>query len=263
MKRLRNDLLEFAEQSAFTLVELSIVLVILGLLVGGVLAGQSLIRSAELRAIGKEYDGYVVAVNAFKDKYMALPGDMTNATAFWGKDNAACAGDTGTAATPGTCNGNGDGKIQWGTIDLFRFWQQLSLAGLIEGNYTGVTGPAGEPDAVLGVNAPKSRMSGGGWGVGNIGYYAGDALTFALDYGNYYNFGAQLTFDNPIAGIITPAEAWNVDTKFDDGRPGRGHMMSVHRDTCTDSTSATDYDADYLLATEDKGCSLVFPSAVK
>jgi prepilin-type N-terminal cleavage/methylation domain-containing protein len=69
---------------AFSLVELSIVLVILGLLVGGVLSGQSLIHAAELRAVTTEYQKYMTAVRSFKDKYFASPGDMNNATSLWG-----------------------------------------------------------------------------------------------------------------------------------------------------------------------------------
>ena len=68
--------------SAFSLVELSIVLVILGLLVGGVLSGQSLIRAAELRSVTTEYSRYTTAISSFRDKYFALPGDMSNATSF-------------------------------------------------------------------------------------------------------------------------------------------------------------------------------------
>ena len=59
---------------AFSLVELSIVLVILGLLVGSVLAGQSLIRAAELRSVATEYNKYVTASRTFRDRYFGLPG---------------------------------------------------------------------------------------------------------------------------------------------------------------------------------------------
>ena len=69
--------------SAFSLVELSIVLVILGLLTGGILAGQSLIRAAQLRAVSTEYSRYVASINSFRDKYFGWPGDLRNATAFW------------------------------------------------------------------------------------------------------------------------------------------------------------------------------------
>jgi prepilin-type N-terminal cleavage/methylation domain-containing protein len=68
----------------FTLVELSIVLVILGLLAGGVLAGQGLIRAAELRSITTDQQRFLIAIRAFRDQYRSLPGDMPNATLVWG-----------------------------------------------------------------------------------------------------------------------------------------------------------------------------------
>ncbi|MBN9993879.1 prepilin-type N-terminal cleavage/methylation domain-containing protein, partial [Listeria monocytogenes] len=74
----------YPAKPGFSLIELSIVLVILGLLTGGILAGQSLIRAAELRSVGEEYQKNRTAVATFRDKYFAIPGDMTNATSFWG-----------------------------------------------------------------------------------------------------------------------------------------------------------------------------------
>jgi len=134
-------------RAGFSLVELSIVLVILGLLVGGVLAGRDLIRAAELRGATTEYARFMAANHAFRDKYMAWPGDITNATAFWGKDATNCNGHTGTAATPGTCNGNGDGQITVGSgLELTRYWQHLALTGLIEGTYAGVAAAGGAFD---------------------------------------------------------------------------------------------------------------------
>ena len=98
----------------FSLVELSIVLVILGLLTGGILAGQSLVRASELRAVSSEYQRYATAMHAFRDKYFAIPGDMTNATKFWGDDATACADGAVADGTPGTCNGNGNGILTAG-----------------------------------------------------------------------------------------------------------------------------------------------------
>lgn len=74
----------YAHRQAFSLVELSIVLVILGLLVGGILAGQSLIKASELRKIGADFTRYESAINAFRDKYFFYPGDLPNATQLWG-----------------------------------------------------------------------------------------------------------------------------------------------------------------------------------
>ncbi len=82
-------------KAGFSLLELSIVLVIIGLLASGVMVGQSLVRGAELRSVMNDHNKILSATNAFRLKYNALPGDMRNATAFWGKDNAACSTDTG------------------------------------------------------------------------------------------------------------------------------------------------------------------------
>ena len=81
----------------FSLVEMAIVIDIIGLLVGGVLAGQNLMRAAEIRSIIEEEQRILGAVQAFQDKYAALPGDMSNATSVWGA----------LPATPATCKAAG------------------------------------------------------------------------------------------------------------------------------------------------------------
>lgn len=249
---------------AFSLVELSIVLVILGLLVGGILAGQSLIRAAELRSVISDYQRYKTATATFRDMYFGLPGDITSATLLWGKDNAACTGHSGTAATPGTCNGDGDLVMEQGaangTSENFQFWKQLSLAGLIEGTYSGLSGPGSGHDAVLGTNTPRSRINTAGWSTrGDYGNnFAGDAWSFAGNYGNIDNFGS----DNGVYGmegaVLEPEEAWNIDTKLDDGKPGMGMVYGQNWGACSTATSATDRSKDYKLDTTSAVCSLWF-----
>ncbi len=75
----------------FSLVELSIVLVILGLLTGGILAGKSLMRASELRAVSTEYQRYLTAAQSFRGKYFELPGDFSKAQSFWGIAHATAA----------------------------------------------------------------------------------------------------------------------------------------------------------------------------
>ena len=70
------------QQRGFTLIELSIVIVIIGLIAGGILVGKDMIRAAEIRAIATELQHYRAAVKTFEATYDALPGDMTNATEF-------------------------------------------------------------------------------------------------------------------------------------------------------------------------------------
>jgi len=114
------------KQAGFTLIEIAIVLVIIGLLLGGVLKGQELITSARVRNLISEQDGVKAAYFGFLDRYRSPPGDYSLAL-------------TNIAGV--TVNGNGNGQIQsvlgGGTIDEhIAVWEHLSRAGFINGTYT-------------------------------------------------------------------------------------------------------------------------------
>ena len=249
----------------FSLVELSIVLVILGLLVGGVLSGQSLIHAAELRSVSTEYNRYYAAAHTFRDKYFAYPGDISNATKFWGA-TASCPGTAGTGTQ--TCDGNGDGLIgpagaasQYGEMQTF--WQHLANAGLIEGTYTGIAGTSGGYDVTPGINEPRSKFSSAsGWMVLNWGIVAdGNWGRFGGDYTNAISFGGA-SGGNYVSGrIMTATDAWNIDTKMDDGNPAAGKVWAgAYGPNCTITTS-TAYDkstAAYYLTGSTLDCPLYF-----
>lgn len=240
----------------FSLVELSIVLVILGLLSGGILGGQSLIRAAELRALNTEYQRYATAAQTFRDKYFALPGDMAEATRFWGRQvNAAhCITNSGQAvnSATGVCDGNGNGQITIGTgaaqsSESFQYWRQLAAAGLIEGTYTGLAESANQYHASA-ANLPRSRFPQAYWSILYNGYFDGSTSDdFSGQYDNYYVVGALATNSFNWNRILTPEEMWNIDTKSDDGKPGTGRIVAHSRDQCANATSATDYAATYRL----------------
>lgn len=116
----------------FTLIEMSVVLVIIGLIVGGILVGQNLIRAAQVRGAISELDKIKVAVTTFRTKYDCLPGDCGNITMFFPQDTS-CPNTTGSASATTTCNGNGNGSIDSQTEADF-FFQHLSLAGMIDEN---------------------------------------------------------------------------------------------------------------------------------
>ena len=128
-------------QSGFTLIEIAIVLVIIGLLLGGVLKGQELITGARVRNLIQQQDGVKAAYFGFLDRFRALPGDYATATTTI----------TNISATPCTGNGNGNGQIEppaatpW---EATLAWEHLSKAGFINGTYTCGTGaptPATNP----------------------------------------------------------------------------------------------------------------------
>jgi prepilin-type N-terminal cleavage/methylation domain-containing protein len=257
------------KHNGFSLVELSIVLIILGLLTGGILGGQSLIEAAKLRSIGQEYEKFNIAINAFKEKYNSIPGDMTNATQFWGRaDDGTFSGncadpedDLGTGTQ--TCNGDGDGKVgmwapSWVYYDTFRFWQHLANAGMIDGNYTGVPDPSDDDHTIIGVNAPASRYSGGGWTVESGGDFAGNTEMFAGDYTSYIHFGAPTPNNSTQDPILKPEQEWNIDNKFDDGKPAKGKIVTYWWDDCTDAADENDFDSDYDLSNQSLDCSLMF-----
>lgn len=260
-------------KNGFSLVELSIVLVILGLLTGGILAGQNLIRAAELRAIPTEFSAYQSAALIFRDQYLALPGDMRNATDFWGEMiNCNVAGTSGVGTQ--ICNGDGDGIIEYSNVsaplqngETFMFWKHLVNAGLISGEYTVLSGPGNHWHAIVGENIPKSRMDNAGW---SISYTTVAPSVYNVDYNKAFLFGRNSFFGTSINGgaILTPEEAWNVDAKMDDGMPGTGQVIGIgesgwyqspsasYTNRCTLSLNYTEIDKGYNIEHNGKQCAL-------
>ncbi len=168
-------------QSGFTLIEIAIVLVIIGLLLGGILKGQELITQARIRNVSNDFQSMTAAINLYQDRYRALPGDDPNAETRW------------TAAGSETTSGSGDGRIDGvynaavDTVESRLFWQHLRLAGLVGGaTTTGAIGTANPPNASSGVTGVQN----GAFGINGI----------------------VICSDNLPAKI-----AQAIDTQFDDG----------------------------------------------
>ena len=216
----------------FTLVELSIVLVIVALIVGGIFVGVDMIRAAKIRAIVSQYEKYSAAVNTFRTKYNGLPGDLLYSdAAALGLYAETAAGSFGTAG-----NQDGNGMIEAGASgsnlpsqgETLIFWRHLSEANLIEGVY--------------GTKGTCALNTSGN--IGFVGTAAGVInclplvninrnlfFTFFTTSGDHYYELVPLTMLMAnLAGFgssgLTPVEANNIDIKLDDGLPNTGKAVA-------------------------------------
>jgi prepilin-type N-terminal cleavage/methylation domain-containing protein len=247
----------------FTLVELAIVLVIIGLLTGVVVGSQVMIRNAELQSIVSDYNRYKEAVTTFKKQYNAIPGDMIDAVDFWGQ-STACSGGSAT----GTCNGDGDGLLEYGSGagasgEAYQFWRQLALAGRINGVYSGTSGAISGYNSDVGVNTPAAKIGGVGWDAGHGAGLVSAYFTTIGDsagYGNYFRIGKDSGNNRQLDGpFMTPEEAWKIDTKLDDGKPGWGTIIASNPvAACTTALGAGGYDFPYSLEIKHQLCGLFF-----
>jgi len=163
----------------FTLVELAIVLVIVGLLLGAILRGQAMIQNAKMKRLKSDVDGLVAAVFSYQDAYGALPGDDPNASKRWS----------------GMSDGNGDGI--WQSSEGVKVWQHLIRAGLISGDYTETS------ETRIAKRNPFGgrylfRYYGGSIGknylyVDNVPYDVARALDEKYDDGKYWDGSIRLT----------------------------------------------------------------------
>ncbi|HXF66568.1 MAG TPA: prepilin-type N-terminal cleavage/methylation domain-containing protein [Burkholderiales bacterium] len=209
------------QQDGFTLIEIAIVLVIIGLLLGGILKGQELITSARVRNLISQQDGVKAAYFGFLDRYRALPGDY----------NQASTNITGVAAG---ANGNNNGQITangvaGATIDEhIAAWDHLSKAGFINGSYTYAAAP--ETTASAPTN-PYARF-------------------LRLIYDNVYGAGGGAARHNLKTGNQIPSDILaEVDRKIDDGvATGGAFQFSTYDGGGTGGTAPTGSGSCYAAA---------------
>ena len=183
-----------SKQSGFTLVEIAIVLVIIGLLLGGVLKGQELINSAKVKNMINDFRSTSTFVFAYQDRFRALPGDDVRANANHGGTAAAT-----PAGTLGNARINGAWNTLTATDETYLFWQHVRLAGLATGDPAPVAAPAAA-DLYNPRNADGGRMG-----------ITGDQVA-ANWVGNFFicSSGIQGRF------------ARQIDTTIDDGNTATG-----------------------------------------
>ncbi len=185
-----------ARQGGFTLIEIAIVLVIIGLLLGGVLKGQELINTARVRALNNTVDGITAAWFSFQDRYRGFPGDYSQAA-------------VNLPGTPANGNGNGlVGAASGEAAERPNVWIHLQAAGYITGNFVVAT-VAADDYGCLPTTCPDN-----GFGAG-----------MNLNYGALRQEGG-INAHELITGRGIPVEVLaELDRKVDDGNAGSGAMQ--------------------------------------
>lgn len=232
-------------RQGYTLIEMAIVLLIIGLVTGAVMVGKDLIEAAKVRSQVSQLEKLSAAVNAFKGKYDDLPGDML----------LAKAAQLGLASNGVLCNPNRDGTFngrtscdpsygpEYGFIystEHLIFFPQLSSAKLIEGQYQFTSGTG-----TIGHYAPTLKLSD----------QAGPFPVTVPDFGGNWFMLNAMSFASGSCGwltqcfpatALTPAQAYLIDAKMDDGKPNSG-IVRASKIVCRNS--------DEILVNDDNSAS--------
>lgn len=222
------------KQQGFTLIEIAIVLVIIGLLLGGILQGQSLINSARVRNLISQIDGVKAAFYGFQDRYRALPGDFSQA-------------DTQIANVKSGNHGNGNGQIEGTTIvapstvvENIAVWDNLSHAGFITGTYV-YTSETADTTTTTPTNP---------WG----------AYIQLIYDANYVDSGTPTPRHNLKTGSQVPIDIIaEVDRKIDDGNPQTGTLrFSLYGSAAADCATAGVWNASTVPGETNCGGAILF-----
>jgi prepilin-type N-terminal cleavage/methylation domain-containing protein len=220
---LENDMKK--QQLGFTLIELAIVLVIIGLLLGGVLKGQELINSAKVKSMATDFKNIQVYLYGYQDKFKALPGDDRAAsTHLTGAANATTGGTPGDAVIQGLYGSS------TATEESVLFWQHVRLAGLAAG-----------PTDVAAENYFPVNADGGRIGIQSVATLV--AVTPISSTEPAGLSGAYVICSEGVLGKY----AKQLDSTMDDGVGDTGSMRIVVKATPSTGVAAPDDASPYVV----------------
>jgi prepilin-type N-terminal cleavage/methylation domain-containing protein len=248
-------------RAGFTLIEMSIVLIIIGVLVGGVLGMRSYLQNAERSTMMNEAKFFIAMFDQFQTRYNALAGDYTGATAAWSGSANGDGNGRIRAVSPSSsaCSGAGASNC----IEWFNVFEHLALAGFIQGTYTGVTaGGVGTFDARIGTNIPSSSVDKVGFlfdhpdaADGNV---SSDTTYFDGIYSNVLRIAGHGDTESgiPDNAFMTAKVALQLDEKFDDGVPNTGILIVPKSATDCYDNGTTPFS--YKVTTAGSACYFLY-----
>ena len=260
------------KKSAFSLIELSIVLIIIGLLIAGITGGASLIKSSELRSVVVEARVYGAAVNNFYSRYVALPGDYTVAVVASdvpgnGNNQIEFAAATRTDSSTATATAEG--------VEALRDLQSITAIDATTAFLTAqATAGSGDTTAIAVVGAmtpvthfPGSKVKAAGWAL-DYNFTSSQnvvVLTGATSAGSgaLAQTGAAITANTLVngttvsAGVVLPVDVLSIDAKVDDGIGNTGKLRGVNIGASTTDCQAATTGV-YAVATTTKTCAISY-----
>lgn len=231
----------------FTLVELAVVMIIIGLVVGGILKSYSMIELARLKSTVRDTQVFTAAQRAFYEKYRALPGDMADARRRLADCTAAsfCADGNGDRVLGTPADSQTDLSGTPGVQENIQYWKHLVLADMI--GSLDADADSDPARSEYGVTHPRAQ-TGGGWNAmttppAAAGEYGGTGIVYQLT-----------AAPNANGAAVTPKEARHMDALLDDGRPNTGRVTAEYSATGCEN----DVDNSYDITVEAPVCVVYF-----
>lgn len=243
-----------SKQKAFSILEMTGVLVIIALIIGIGITGNGLIKYSIIKSVINDFERFQNQVAQFKMQFGYFPGDFPYASKIWG---------TTCSSTATNCNGDGDGIIERGgtisTSEQCRSWQHLLLADISSFNAPNIGLCTSNGYQVDPSNAPQSNDG----GLYALTYttlstkYSGSPITVAI---NIVEHGGFTPGGDPWYPILSALDSYTIDMKLDDGLPGSGNIISYNFNNPTYcATTAVYSTAIYAFAsTAVKACGVYY-----
>ncbi len=263
-------------KQGFTLIELAIVVVVLGILITGIVGGSSIIESSKRQQQLVFFENVNRSALAFKLEYNSIPGDMKDAWDYWGDDCSTFGGSVGSRSS--ACNGNGDKVVNSGGWDWYNysvhkercmFWKHMALADIWKDRYScdGRIMPDNAP--INSLNPDTHYVVSAKCPPGNV-FTNCDSYDKFIKTKNYlFTSGKDFGGTNPTwircgrFKAFTPKQMKYFDEKIDDGKPQRGKLVvtgtstsSCASEVATSASPCLTTDNGYDLSNDEFACQM-------